>query len=382
MNLDKFDSRSVPSPCFVVDEVAVERNLKIIDRVQNESDAKVLLALKGFAMWSMFPLLQRYLSGCCASGLNEALLAKDEFRGEIHVHSPAFPEGDIGQLISLADHISFNSFNQWERVKDQLTGTDIRVGIRINPEHSEVETSIYDPCAPGSRLGVTAEAFEKHADKLDGITGLHFHTLCELNADSLQRTLAVVEEKFGVYLADSQITWVNFGGGHHISRDDYDVNLLIELIVAFRRKYGVDVILEPGEAIALNTGVLVATVLDVAHNGVDIAILDTSATAHMPDVLEMPYRPNVFGASDGNSHSYRLGGLSCLAGDVIGDYSFEKPLEIGDRLVFDDMAHYTMVKTTMFNGVSLPSIAIHNSETGETRVVRRFGYEDYRSRLS
>lgn len=382
MNLSNFDVQSVPSPCFVVDEVSVERNLRIIDRVQKESGAKVLIALKAFAMWSMFPLLQRYLAGCCASGLNEALLARDEFTGEIHVHGPAFPDGELEQLAEIANHISFNSFDQWHRAESQLEGSDIQVGIRINPEHSEVQTTIYNPCAPGSRLGVTIDVFKKHAARLDGISGLHFHTLCEVNSDSLQRTLTVVENKFGMFLADPRITWVNFGGGHHISREDYNVEQLIDLINKFRNKYDVDVILEPGEAIGLNTGVLVATVLDIVENGLQIAILDTSATAHIPDVLEMPYCPNVFGASEGSSHSYRLGGLSCLAGDVIGDYSFEKPLEVGDRLVFDDMAHYTMVKTTMFNGVSLPSIAIHNSETGESRVIRQFGYEDYRSRLS
>ena len=382
MNLDKFDAQAVPSPCFVVDEVSLERNLKTIDRVQKESGAKVLLALKGFAMWSMFPLVQRYLAGCCASGLNEALLARDEFVGEIHVHGPAFPDGEIEELTRIASHLSFNSFGQWQRAKSQISGSDVQVGIRINPEHSEVQTTIYDPCAPGSRLGIPIGVFEKHASELEGISGLHFHTLCEVNADALQRTLEVVEEKFGAYLSNPQITWINFGGGHHITRADYEVDRLIKLISEFRSKYNVDVILEPGEAVGLNTGVLVASVLDIVDNELKIAILDTSATAHMPDVLEMPYRPNVIEAVENGPHTYRLGGLSCLAGDVIGDYSFDKPLEIGDRLVFDDMAHYTMVKTTMFNGVSLPAIAIHNSETGKFRVVRQFGYEDYRSRLS
>jgi carboxynorspermidine decarboxylase len=387
MNLDHFDPHSVPSPCFVVDEVGVERNLQIIDRVQKESGAKVLLALKGFAMWSMFPLIRRYLPGCCASGLNEALLAKEEFGGEIHVHGPAFPDREIEQLIDIADHISFNSFDQWQRAKPKIEGSNTRVGIRINPMLCEVQTAIYDPCAPGSRLGVTIDEFERYAGELDGITGLHFHTLCELNADSLERTLAAVEEQFGTHLADPRITWVNFGGGHHISRDDYDVELLIQLAIRFRERYGVEVILEPGEAIALNAGVLVGSVLDVVHNEMDIAILDVSATAHMPDVLEMPYRPDIVGQLAGSDpheqkHTFRLGGLTCLAGDVIGDYSFDRPLKVGDHLVFDDMAHYTMVKTTMFNGVALPSIAIHNSESGETRVVREFGYEDYRNRLS
>ncbi len=371
-----------PSPCFVVDEALIERNCRIIDRVQQATGARVLLALKGFAMWGLFPLISRYLTGTTASSIHEARLGHEHFGGEVHAYAPAYADHEIDTYLDLVDHISFNSFNQWRRFRDRIASRDNppQAAIRVNPQHSEVPTAIYDPCAPGSRLGVPASQFEP--DALDGITGLHFHTLCELNADALGRTLEVFEQRFGPWL--ERMSWFNFGGGHHISRADYDVDLLIELIRSFQSRHpGRQVYLEPGEAIALNTGVLVATVLDVMHNDVDIAILDTSATAHMPDVLEMPYRPEVEGAAEPGQkpYTYRLGGLTCLAGDVIGDYSFDRPLKVGDRLVFGDMAHYSMVKTTMFNGVPLPSIAIYNGETGALRVIRRFVYEDYKRRL-
>ena len=384
--MERIRLEQLPSPCFVVDEVAIERNLKIIDRVQQASGAKVLLALKGFAMWSLAPLVMRYLKGTTASGLHEARLGREAFGGESHVYCAAFGE-EFPRVLDWVDHISFNSFTQWRRFRQQVRARSSppSCGIRINPEHSEVEVRLYDPCAPCSRLGVTLEHFERHLDQLEGIEGLHFHTLCELNADALARTLAVVERNFGRYFEGRR--WLNMGGGHHITRPDYDVDGLIELIRGFKNRWPLEVYLEPGEAVALDAGVLVATVQDVIENHLKIAILDTSATTHMPDVLEMPYRPRLIGElagglPDEKPHTYRLGGQSCLAGDVIGDYSFDRPLQVGDKLVFADMAHYSMVKTTTFNGVPLPAIAIHNSVTGDTRVVRRFGYEDYKMRLS
>ena len=384
--MERLDLTALPSPCFVVDEQLIRRNAAILDRVQREAGVKILLALKGFAMWSLFPLLNKTLAGTTASGLHEALLGHEYFGGEVHVYSPAFGD-EFSEVLAVADHLSFNSFSQWQRFRPQVQASNrpVSCGIRINPEHSEVETRLYDPCAPGSRLGVTLEHFERHADQLDGIDGLHFHTLCELNADALARTLTVVERNFGRYLEGKK--WLNCGGGHHITRPDYDVNGLIELLRDFQSRHPLQLYLEPGEAVALNTGVLVATVLDVIRNQVDIAILDTSATAHMPDVLEMPYRPQIVGELEGampgdKPHTYRLGGLTCLAGDVIGDYSFDRPLQIGDKLIFADMAHYSMVKTSTFNGMPLPSIVAHDSATGSSRVIRQFGYQDYKNRLS
>ncbi|MBX7255169.1 MAG: carboxynorspermidine decarboxylase [Candidatus Hydrogenedentes bacterium] len=375
-------SKSVPTPSYIVDEGALRRNLETLAEVQERAGCTIILALKGFAMWSTFPLVREYLRGTTASSVNEARLGREEFGGEVHVYAPAYGDDEMNPLLDIADHVTFNSFSQWNRHKPRVAAHHRRVkcGIRINPEHSEVEVALYDPCAPCSRLGMTEAQFR--GESLDGITGLHFHTLCELNSDALERTLGAVEKRFGKYIAAME--WVNFGGGHHITRPDYDKERLIRLVSSFRDRYDVKVYLEPGEAIALNTGVLVASVLDVFHNGVDIAILDTSATAHMPDVLEMPYRPQIVGAGmpGEKAHTYRLGGLTCLAGDVIGDYSFETPLKAGDRLVFLDMAHYSMVKNTTFNGVPLPSIGIYNPDTRETRIVRRFGYEDYKGRLS
>lgn len=379
MNMDIVE---VPTPCYVVDEGALERNLKVLGSVQDRIGCKIILALKGFAMFSVFPLVRQYLKGAAASSLYEARLAREEFGREVHVYAPAYQDNEFDELLGYADHISFNSFSQWRRFRPAVERSPrkIRRGIRINPQHSEVKVPQYDPCGPCSRLGVTADQFE--GQDLTGIDGLHFHTLCELNSDALERTLIAVEAKFGRYL--DAMEWVNFGGGHHITRPDYDVDKLCRLIDDFRKHHKAEIILEPGEAIALNTGTLVASVLDIIRNEVDIAILDTSAAAHMPDVLEMPYRPQIEGAGKPGEHpfTYRLGGLTCLAGDVIGDYSFPKPLQIGDRLVFQDMAHYTMVKNNTFNGVRLPSIAIHDPKSGSTRVVRRFGYEDYRNRLS
>lgn len=377
------DLNRVETPCYVVDEGRLESNLVRLDGVQRRTGARILLALKGFAMFSVFPLIRRYLQGVAASSLNEARLGFEEFGREVHVYAPAYRDDEMAGLLKYANHMVFNSFAQWRRHKAAVEGCGkpVRCGIRVNPEHSEVKVKLYDPCAPGSRLGVRQAEFE--GQDLAGISGLHFHTLCELNSDALERTLPVVERRFGRYLAGMR--WINFGGGHHITRADYDLDRLCRVIEGFRGRYPhLEVFLEPGEAIALNTGVLVASVLDVVHNAMDIAILDTSAAAHMPDVLEMPYRPNIAGADQPGvkAHTYRLGGLTCLAGDVIGDYSFDKPLAPGDKLVFLDMAHYTMVKSNTFNGVGLPSIALFHPASGEVRVVRRFGYEDYRNRLS
>jgi carboxynorspermidine decarboxylase len=381
----RLDPRRVPSPCFVVDEAAVEENLRILERVQRESGAKILLALKAFSMWSLAPLVMKYLKGTCASGLHEARLGREEFGGEVHTFSPGFTEGDLAEVLKISDHVVFNSPSQWERFRAMARAAakdrpGLRFGLRVNPEHSEGEVALYDPCAPHSRLGMPRARFP--ADRLDGISGLHFHTLCEQNLAPLERTVAAFEEKFGEFIP--RMAWINFGGGHHITRDDYDVDGLIRLLADFRARHGVELYLEPGEAIAINTGVLVAEVLDLPWNGMPLAILDTSATCHMPDTLEMPYRPDVIGAGlpGDRPHTYRLGGQTCLAGDVIGDYSFDAPLEVGERLIFQDMAHYTMVKTTTFNGIPLPAIAIWNSRTDALRVVRRFGYEDFRNRLS
>ena len=382
---ENFDPNRVPSPCFVVDELALESNLKILADVQQRSGAKVLAALKAFSMWSTADLFKKYLSGTCASGLHEALLGHEFYGGELHVFSAAYKQDDLIQLCEFADHIVLNSFSQLEQFSDLLsaakkTRSQFHIGLRINPEHSEGEVELYDPCAPCSRLGITLDQFSEK--DLDLIDGLHFHTLCEHGVDALERTLAVVEEKFGSYLHAMQ--WVNFGGGHHITKPDYDRERLIALIRAFSDKYSVQVYIEPGEALAIHTGVLVAEVLDITQNQKQLAILDTSATCHMPDILEMPYRPDILGAGvDGEkAHSYRLGGMTCLAGDVINDYSFDAPLIRGQRLVFDDMAHYTMVKTSTFNGIPLPSIALWNSKTDSLTLVREFTYDDFKSRLS
>ncbi len=372
----------IPTPCYVVDLEKLDRNLEILTDVRDRAGCRILMALKGFAMFSLFPRILARLDGLAASSLDECLLAFEEGEKEIHVYAPAYRPEDFPKLLGMADHLVFNSFSQWQHYREAVLqcGRSVSCAIRINPEHREVKTAIYDPCAPHSRLGVTRAQFRP--DLLDGIDGLHFHTLCELNADALARTLPAVEEKFGEWLPRMQ--WVNFGGGHHITRPDYDRDLLVRLVTRFQEKYKVQVYLEPGEAIALHTGVLVTRVLDIIHNGMDIAILDTSAAAHMPDVLEMPYRPEIVGSGrpGDHPHTYRLGGLTCLAGDVIGDYSFAEPLQVGQRLVFLDMAHYTMVKNNTFNGVRLPAIATYDPRRDETRIIRQFGYEDYRNRLS
>ncbi len=379
-----FDARRVPSPCFVVDVAAVERNLAILNRVQRESGAKVLAALKAFSLWHLGPLVGRYLSGTCASGLFEARLGRDHYGGEVHVFSAGYTESDLREVLGFADHVVFNSSAAWKRFQPlvqtaKAARPELAFGLRVNPEHSEGAVPIYDPCAPGSRLGIPVSQLDEAA--LDGISGLHFHTLCEQPLEPLTRTLAAFEARFGHLLP--RMRWVNFGGGHHITKPDYDLDGLIALIRDFKARHGLEVYLEPGEAVAIHSGVLVAEVLDLTWNALDQAILDTSATCHMPDTLEMPYRAHILGSGVPGelAHTYRLGGMTCLAGDVIGDYSFEAPLAIGDRLMFDDMSHYTMVKTTMFNGVRLPAIALWDPRTDALEVVRSFGYEDFKGRL-
>ncbi|MCK0744700.1 carboxynorspermidine decarboxylase [Chromohalobacter nigrandesensis] len=378
-----FDIGACPSPAYVVDNALLRRNLELLKEVQARSGAKILLALKGFAMWDAFPLISQYLVGTTSSGQDEARLGFDHFGGEVHVYSPAFTAPEMDVVLRYADHLSFNSPGQWRRFRDTVASAprNISCGLRVNPEHSTGEVALYDPCAPGSRLGTRAANLAP--DDLDGLEGLHFHALCEQNSDALEATLDAFEARFGQYLP--QLRWVNFGGGHHITRGDYDVERLVRLIRDFQARYPhLEVYLEPGEAIALNTGYLVCSVLDIVDNDGPIAILDTSATAHMPDVLEMPYRPEIIGgAKPGEKvYTYRLGGTTCLAGDVIGDYSFDKPLAIGDRLVFTDMAHYTMVKNTTFNGIRLPSICRVDETSREVRTVKTFGYVDYMQRLS
>ena len=381
IDIDKI-LKLAPSPAYVVDLGRLRHNLAILDEVQRRSGAKILLALKAFSMWSVFPLIRETLHGVCASSPWEARLGREEFGREVHSFSAAFKESDVVELLRTSNHLVFNSFAQLERFRplwEQARGR-VSVGLRVNPEHSEGATPIYDPCAPKSRLGIPRREFDGRS--LAGVEGLHFHTLCEQLFKPLARTAKVFEEKFGEFLP--QMQWLNLGGGHHITREGYDVDALVELVKYFRGKYGVEVYLEPGEAIAIGTGVLVSEVLDVVCNDMEIVILDVSGTCHMPDVLEMPYRPGITGGFDPGvkPHTYRLAGPSCLAGDVIGDWSFEKPLRPGDRLAFEDMSHYTMVKTTTFNGIQHPHICTFEPRTGELKVVRSFGYEDFKSRLS
>ena len=379
---EQLDLDRVASPAYVLDLAALERNLELLAHAQAAAGCKILLALKGFATWATFPLVAKYLDGVAASGPDEARLGREELGKQVHTYCPAFDETSLRETIRYSDHVVFNSASQVQRFRsiiDEHQGK-VSFGLRINPQHSEVEVPLYDPCAPGSRLGATKEELVKV--DLRGIDGLHFHTLCELGPDALERTLEAVEEQFTPWLDDAK--WVNFGGGHHITQAGYDVGLLVDLVRSFRHAHQVEVFMEPGEAIGLDTGVLVASVLDIVDNDGLIAILDTSATAHMPDVLEMPYRPGVRGAAEPEKlpFSYRLGGLSCLAGDMVGAYSFPEPLRVGDKLLFEDMAHYTMVKNTTFNGVRLPSIALYDPRDDSYRVQRSFGYEDYRNRLS
>lgn len=368
------------TPYFLVDETLLRRNLELLNEVQERAGCKILLAQKAFSMFACYPLISDYLAGTTASGLYEARLGREHFPGEVHVYSPAYREEEFAELLRYADHVVFNSPGQLGKYAARARAAGKQVGLRINPECSTQEGhAIYDPCAPGSRLGTTLANFDP--SQLPLLDGLHFHTLCEQNSDDLETTLRAFEEKFGAYLRG--LKWLNLGGGHHITRADYDREKLISLVKGLREKYGVEVYLEPGEAVVLNAGFLVTSVLETLHNGMDIAILDTSAACHMPDVLEMPYRPPLRGSGQPGEKActYRLGGPTCLAGDVIGDYSFDRPLQEGDRLVFEDMALYTMVKTNTFNGMPLPAIAWRDG-AGKIRVVRQFGYPDFKDRLS
>ena len=368
----------LPSPCYVCEEELLENNLKLLKRVQTEAGIKILLALKGFALYSSFDLCKEYLEGCCASGLHEALLASNEFGKEVHTYSPAFKEEEMDEIAEISHHVVFNSFNQLKALKHKVIGKS-SIGLRVNPEYSSVEVDLYNPCGLNSRLGITRVNFQR--DNLEDIDGLHFHALCEQNVDALQGALKNFEEKFGEFLP--QMKWVNFGGGHHITRVDYDVEGLIKLLKDFKSRYPhLEVYMEPGEAVGWQTGYLMATVLDIVENGMKIAILDTSAEAHMPDTLAMPYRAAIRNSGEAGikEYDYRLGGNTCLAGDIIGDYSFDEPLKVGDRIILEDMIHYTMVKTTTFNGIKLPSIAIKKSDCYQ--IVKNFGYNDYKSKLS
>ena len=385
--------RKVPTPCYIVDEKLLRHNLEILRHVCDETGCKILLAQKAFSMYYEYPLIGRYLNGATASGLYEAKLAYEELcckeitdisgnlkHCENHIFSPAYPEKDMDEILQICDHLVFNSFAQWEKYKDKALAAGKECGIRINPEHSTQDHAIYDPCSPGSRLGVTLANFRP--ELLEGISGLHFHCLCEQDVDALEETLAAVEEKFGAYLP--QMKWLNFGGGHHITRADYDVDKLIRIIKRVQDKYNLTVYLEPGEAWALNAGFLLTSVLDVLKNGdTQIAIVDASAACHMPDVLEMPYRPPLKGSGkEGEKKfTYRLSSCTCLAGDVIGDYSFDRQLKVGDRLYFEDMAIYSMVKNNTFNGIPLPGIAVMK-EDGDCEIIRSFGYQDFKERLA
>ena len=375
------DISSLPTPSYIVDERLLIKNLEKLKSIIDKTGCRILLAQKGFSMFYFYPLIKKYLNGTTASSLYEARLGFEEMGNETHIFNPSYREDEIDEILSMVDHIVFNSFNQWSKYKNIVKSHErtISCGLRVNPEYSSVETEIYNPTGKFSRFGVTKVNFKE--DELDGIDGLHFHALCEQNSDALEATLVAFEEKFGQYLHGMK--WVNFGGGHHITRDDYDVEKLINCINYIKNKYNVEVYLEPGEAIALNTGYLVTEVLDTIYNEMDILLVDTSAACHMPDVIEMPYRPFIInsGIPNEKAYTYKLGGPTCLAGDVIGDYSFDNPINIGDKLIFTDMAHYSMVKNNTFNGINLPSIAVYTEKDG-VKVIRSFKYEDFRNRLS
>ena len=370
----------VPTPAYVIDEAKLVNNLEILKSVQERTGCKVLLAQKAFSMYATYPLISQYLAGTTASGLYEAKLGREEFGGEVHVFAPAFKDADLEEILEIADHIVLNSERQLRKHVDKCRAVGVSVGLRINPECStQGDHALYDPCAAGSRFGVRIDQFSE--DLVDLVDGLHFHTLCEQNSDDLKTTLDAVEAKFGPYL--HRIKWLNMGGGHHVTREDYDLDLLISSIQHMQETYGLEVYIEPGEAIALNAGYLVTEVLDIFENGIETLVLDASATCHMPDVLEMPYRPPLrhgFEAGE-KAYTYRLSSNTCLTGDIIGDYSFEKPVEIGDKLYFEDMAIYSFVKNNTFNGIGLPSLVLMD-KTGDCRIVKSFGYEDFKGRLS
>lgn len=374
------DFSKLSTPCYVVDERLLIKNLEILKAVEEQSGAKILLATKAFSMYQTFPLIGQYLSGVTSSSLNEARLGFEEMGKEVHIYAAAYRSDEFNEIMKYSNHIVFNSFKQWKKYQSQVAQypKKISCGLRINPGYAEVETELYNPCAPNSRMGITLENFKP--EELEGIEGLHFHAMCEQNSDTLERLLKHVEEQFGSYMY--QMKWINFGGGHHITRDDYDIPKLIQCIKHIQETYDVQVYLEPGEAVALKAGYLVTTVLETMKNGMNLAILDTSATCHMPDVLEMPYRPPLLGGGEPNekAYTYRLGSATCLSGDVIGDYSFDEPLREGQKLIFGDMAIYTMVKNNTFNGINLPDIVLYREKTG-FEIVKSFGYEDFKRRL-
>ena len=375
------DYSKIPSPCYVIEEQSFRRNLALISSVAQRAEVEIILAFKAFAMWSVFPVVREYVQCSTASSLSEARLAYEEMGSKAHTYAPAYSEAEFPEIMSLSSHITFNSLSQIQKFYPYTLGKNISCGLRINPEYSDVETDLYNPCAPGSRLGVVADLLGDHLP--EGVEGLHFHTLCESNSFDLEKTLAVIDEKFGKYFP--QIKWLNMGGGHLMTHKDYDVEHLITLLKNFRAKYPhLHIILEPGSAFAWQTGFLLSTVLDVVENkGIKTAMLDVSFSCHMPDCLEMPYKPAIRGASDviSGKPAYRMGGNSCLSGDFYGSWSFENELKVGDQVIFEDMIHYTMVKTTMFNGVTHPSIGILTKEN-EFKLIRRFGYEDYKNRIS
>lgn len=393
--MKKIDFDLIPTPSYIVDERLLENNLKLLKSVIDRTGCKILLAQKGFSMYSLYPMISHYLDGTTASSLYEAKLGKEYMPGEVHIFSPAYKDEEFEEITKLCGHIVFNSISQFAKFADRAIEAGCSCGIRVNPEYAEVDHEIYNPCCEGSRLGTVLDVFEKelsdNLEILDKIEGLHFHVMCEQNSDTLNRVLEHVEEKFGKYMALSNIKWINFGGGHHITRPGYDVSLLIKCINYIKEKYNVAVYLEPGEAVALNTGYLVSSVMDIQNRSfmtdgnieMQTVILDTSAACHMPDVLEMPYRPEIIGAGMPGEfkYNYRFGGNTCLAGDIIGDYSFEHELKPGDKLVFCDMAHYSMVKNNTFNGIALPNIMSYNDTDG-AYIIKKFSYEDFKCRLS
>jgi carboxynorspermidine decarboxylase len=373
---------ALSTPVYLLDETLIEENMRILRYVKDRTGCKIFHALKSYASFATFPMMSRYLDGTCASGLHEARLGHEEFKKEVHTFAAAYKEQDIRQILNYSDSVIFNSFYQLQQYGEVARKSGAEIGLRVNPGHAEVTTEMYNPCAPCSRLGIIADVFRKEFPKYkDTVDGLHFHAMCEQNADVLERILNAFERVYGPYIKG--LKWVNFGGGHHITRDDYDLECLIRLINSFKKRYGVQVSLEPGEASVYHAGVLISSVLDIVRNKMEIAILDASAETHMPDVLLMPYRPHIMKSAQPNEkkYTYRLAGPTCLGGDVIGDYSFDKPLKRGDRLIFSDMALYSIVKSTTFNGINLPDIAVIR-DGGSIEVKKKFGYKDYRGRQS